>query len=93
MNLSPDKKRVLSEAYRVLAPGGEFYFSDVYCDRCAPPRHALPSRGLTLPYSWVRRLRDVLSCGELPSCRTFQIQFRAKPTPPRHDDKLPPTLG
>lgn len=36
VNLSPDKKRVLAEAYRVLAPGGEFYFSDVYCDRRLP---------------------------------------------------------
>eukprot|EP01023_Acetabularia_acetabulum_P068147 TRINITY_DN956_c0_g1_i6.p1 TRINITY_DN956_c0_g1~~TRINITY_DN956_c0_g1_i6.p1 ORF type:complete len:531 (-),score=56.56 TRINITY_DN956_c0_g1_i6:121-1713(-) len=33
INLSPDKPRVLREAYRVLAEGGEFYFSDVYCDR------------------------------------------------------------
>lgn len=24
------------EAYRVLAPGGEMYFSDVYCDRRLP---------------------------------------------------------
>jgi len=36
VNLSPDKKRVIEEAYRVLAPGGEFYFSDVYCDRRLP---------------------------------------------------------
>lgn len=36
VNLSPDKPRVLKEAYRVLAPGGEFYFSDVYCDRRLP---------------------------------------------------------
>eukprot|EP00898_Chlorokybus_atmophyticus_P006822 jgi/Chlat1/7140/Chrsp57S06808 len=36
VNLSPDKPRVLSEVYRVLAPGGEFYFSDVYCDRRLP---------------------------------------------------------
>ena len=36
INLSPDKARVLSEAYRVLADGGEFYFSDVYCDRRLP---------------------------------------------------------
>lgn len=36
VNLSPDKKRVLQEAYRVLANGGEFYFSDVYCDRRLP---------------------------------------------------------
>jgi arsenite methyltransferase len=36
INLSPDKAAVLSEAYRVLANGGEFYFSDVYCDRRLP---------------------------------------------------------
>jgi len=36
VNLSPNKQRVLTEAYRVLAPGGEFYFSDVYCDRRLP---------------------------------------------------------
>eukprot|EP00899_Mesostigma_viride_P027361 jgi/Mesvir1/780/Mv17379-RA.1 len=36
VNLSPDKPAVLREAYRVLADGGEFYFSDVYCDRRLP---------------------------------------------------------
>jgi arsenite methyltransferase len=36
VNLSPDKAAVLQEAYRVLAPGGEMYFSDVYCDRRLP---------------------------------------------------------
>ncbi|KAK9866240.1 hypothetical protein WJX84_008243 [Apatococcus fuscideae] len=36
INLSPDKYRVLSEAYRVLRSGGEMYFSDVYCDRRVP---------------------------------------------------------
>ncbi|XP_071360989.1 arsenite methyltransferase [Trachinotus anak] len=30
VNLSPDKKQVLAEAYSVLKDGGELYFSDVY---------------------------------------------------------------
>ncbi|KAF7663392.1 hypothetical protein LDENG_00211390 [Lucifuga dentata] len=30
VNLSPDKKQVLMEAYKLLKDGGEFYFSDIY---------------------------------------------------------------
>ena len=36
VNLSPDKARVLREVYCVLSTGGEFHFSDVYCDRRLP---------------------------------------------------------
>jgi len=36
VNLSPDKDAVLREVYRLLKPGGEFYFSDVYADRRVP---------------------------------------------------------
>lgn len=36
VNLSPDKQRVICEAYRVLRAGGEMHFSDVYADRRVP---------------------------------------------------------
>ena len=37
VNLSPRKDLVLREVARVLRPGGEFHFSDVFCDRRLPP--------------------------------------------------------
>ncbi|MBI2605078.1 MAG: methyltransferase domain-containing protein [Deltaproteobacteria bacterium] len=36
INLSPDKERVFSEIFRVLKPGGELYFSDVFSGRRVP---------------------------------------------------------
>lgn len=36
INLSDDKERVFSEIRRVLRPGGELYFSDVFADRRMP---------------------------------------------------------
>lgn len=36
INLSPDKQSVFNEILRVLKPGGEIYFSDVFADRRIP---------------------------------------------------------
>jgi len=36
VNLSPDKDAVLASVQRLLKPGGEFYFSDIYADRRVP---------------------------------------------------------
>ena len=36
LNLSPEKRRVLGEIFRVLKPGGELYFADVFADRRIP---------------------------------------------------------
>ena len=36
INLSPDKEKVFKEIYRVLKPGGELYFSDVFAGQRIP---------------------------------------------------------
>lgn len=36
LNLSPEKEQTFAEIFRVLKPGGELYFSDVFADRRVP---------------------------------------------------------
>ena len=37
LNLVPDKRRAFAEIMRVLKPGGELHFADVFADRRLPP--------------------------------------------------------
>jgi ubiquinone/menaquinone biosynthesis C-methylase UbiE len=67
VNLSPDKASVIREVYRALAKGGEFYFSDMYCDRRLP-KAVKQNEVCTLPVAclqlligylcWIVRLLD-----------------------------------
>jgi len=41
INLSPEKSQVSKEIYRMLKPGGELFFSDVFADRRIPEALAL----------------------------------------------------
>lgn len=41
INLSPEKEQVFKEIYRVLKPGGELFFSDVFSDRRIPQELAI----------------------------------------------------
>lgn len=67
INLSPDKDAVLREIFRVLKPGGEFYFSDVYADRRLPPAlrtdSLLYGECLGGALYWNDFLRLALRCG------------------------------
>jgi arsenite methyltransferase len=39
INLSPDKQAVFAEIFRVLKPGGELFFSDIFAGRRIPAHH------------------------------------------------------
>jgi len=43
INLSPQKEKVFEEIFRVLKPGGELFFSDVFADRRVPTHLAKDS--------------------------------------------------
>lgn len=71
INLSPEKPKVLAEIFRVLKPGGELYFSDVFADRRIPPQLRKDPvllgecLGGALYWEDFRRILDTLGCPDV----------------------------
>ncbi len=71
INLSPEKPQVLAEIFRVLKPGGELYFSDVFADRRIPnslrndPVLLGECLGGALYWEDFRRILDSLGCPDV----------------------------
>jgi SAM-dependent methyltransferase len=80
INLSPDKRRVFSEIFRVLKPGGELYFSDIFSGRRIP-KHVADDpvlRGECLGGAlYVEDFRRLLSEA---GCRDYRVVSRSKVT-------------
>lgn len=81
INLSPEKPRVLAEIFRVLKPGGELYFSDVFADRRIPlelqhdPVLIGECLGGALYWEDFRRLLDRLGCPDVRKVRQNRINL------------------
>lgn len=81
INLSPNKKRVFSEIFRVLKPGGELYFSDVFASRRIPKHLAEDSvllgecLGGALYIEDFRRLMAQIGCSDYRVTATSKIEL------------------
>lgn len=79
LNLSPDKRSVFREIFRVLKPGGELYFSDVFADRRIPPELATDPvllgecLGGALYVEDFRRLMTEVGCLDARVCKSGPI--------------------
>ena len=83
INLSPDKEVVLRDVYRLLKPGGEMYFSDVYSTQRVPnhlrrytPNLSQPNPNLTqLNPKFTPNPRDEVLWGECISGALYWNDF------------------
>jgi arsenite methyltransferase len=81
INLSPEKPRVLAEIFRVLKPGGELYFSDVFADRRIPaelrrdPVLLGECLGGALYWEDFRRILQGLDCPDVRSVKRSAISL------------------
>lgn len=81
LNLSADKRAVMEEIFRVLKPGGELYFSDIFADRRLPAALVQDPvlHGECLAGAWYkndfRRLLASLGCADarIESSRPIHI--------------------
>ncbi|HUS23647.1 MAG TPA: methyltransferase domain-containing protein [Candidatus Binatia bacterium] len=82
LNLSPDKPRVFREIFRVLKPGGELYFSDVFADRRVPAELAQDPvligecLGGALYFEDFRRLIAQAGCADARVCSNVKLDLR-----------------
>lgn len=79
VNLSPRKDLVFREVFRVLKPGGELYFSDVFADRRVPAALARDPvllgecLGGALYVEDFRRLLAAAGCADARVCATSPV--------------------
>jgi SAM-dependent methyltransferase len=77
INLSPDKPRVFRELFRVLKPGGELYFSDVFADRRIPaPLAGDPVLLGALYLEDFRRLMAEVGCADIRFASRSRLALR-----------------
>ena len=81
INLSPDKPRVFREIFRVLKPGGELYFSDVFAGRRVPAELARDPvllgecLGGALYIEDFRRLLQAAGCADARVCARTRLRL------------------
>jgi ubiquinone/menaquinone biosynthesis C-methylase UbiE len=78
INLSPDKKNVFKEIFRVLKPGGELYFSDIFSDRRIPADIAKDKTILGECLGGALYTEDFRRLVSIAGCADFRVLSKTK---------------